>query len=95
MTSSMQLKLDPNLDFQLNAINAVIGLLNGIDRHSVDLATEFGYEIVPNLPPSQILYERDLFNNLLRVQGANKIIETDRSAQIESDDGMVLDLRRK
>jgi type III restriction enzyme len=91
MSTTMQLKLDPNLDFQLDSIRAVVDLFKGIDRRIVDIATEYGYDIVPNLPPDQMLYETDLFDNLHRVQDANKIPDEDRAEYLEYDDGMVLD----
>ena len=91
MTSFLQLKLDPNLDFQLNAVKSVVNLFGGMNRQSADLASEFGYEIVPNLASIQLLYDSDLLSNLRKVQDTNGIPIGERLDHLESDDGMVLE----
>ena len=91
MASTMHLKLDPNLDFQHDAIRAIIELFGGMDRRSVDLAREYGYDVVPNLPPRQLLYEADLLKNLWAMQDANRIPDANRSAELECDEEMVLE----
>jgi type III restriction enzyme len=88
----MQLKLDANLDFQLDAIRAVVNLFKGMGRRTVDLAREYGYDIVSNLAPGQFLYESDLLTNLRAVQDANRIPKADREDELKCDDGMVLEV---
>ena len=89
--TTMHLKFDPNLDFQRAAIRAVVDLFKGMDRRTVDLAREYGYDIVPNLPLTQLLYESDLLKNLWWVQDANRIPDADRKAELECDDEMMLE----
>ncbi len=91
MATKMQFKLDPNLDFQLEAIQSIVELFNGMERSNANLASDYGYDITPNLPQDHFFFESDLLENLRAVQGASKISEEDRKDHIEFDDGMLHD----
>lgn len=91
MSNKMELKLDPDLEFQLQAIRSVVDLFVGMDRRIVELRSEYGYGVVPNLPKGEHLFESDLIENLIEIQESNGISERERSDKLDVDDGMVLD----
>lgn len=86
MKKTIEFKFDHNLDFQADAIRAVVDVFQGLPRY--DSAFMLGDGIVPNLPEGEALSESWLFGNLLAVQEANNI---DFSAELDVDDGMVLE----
>jgi len=82
----LQLKFDHNLDFQLEAIQAVVDLFQGLRRF--DSAFTLGDGTVPNLPAGERLGEAWLLDNLLAVQDREGI---ERVSELDVDEGMVLD----
>lgn len=89
MANGLHLKFDPNQQYQIDAVDSVIRLFDGLPQRQ----TEFGLagEIVPNLPPYEALDERWLLENLLAVQ-KDRDIRTDTLApQLDADDGLVLE----
>ena len=73
---TMEFKFDSNLEFQLDAINSVVGLFNGqikTDKMFVDA-------IIPN---SLTLSEKAIKENLVEIQKENKLKE---SSKLESMD---------
>lgn len=86
MKKTIEFKFDHNLDFQADAIRAVVDVFQGLHRY--DSAFMLGDGIVPNLPEGEALSESWLFGNLLAVQEANKI---DQVQELDMDDGIVLE----
>ncbi|NMC63287.1 MAG: hypothetical protein GYA55_08975, partial [SAR324 cluster bacterium] len=66
MKPTLQFKFDHNLDFQLEAIQAVTDLFQGLPRH--DTAFTLGDGTVPNLPEGQVFSRAWLRENLNAVQ---------------------------
>lgn len=62
----LQLRFDAELDYQTDAIRAVVDLFDGLPRRSAEYA--LGDEIVANLPTGYTLDEALLEENLRRVQ---------------------------
>ncbi len=90
MVKKLQLKFDPNQDYQLEAIRAVTDLFEGLTRQVAGSA--LGYEIIPNLPDSVDLSERLLKTNLDKVQTRYSIpVEQELFASLKWDEGMVLE----
>jgi len=89
---TLQLKFDPNLDFQLEAVNAVVDLFDGLPKR----VTEFtlGSETVTNLPVYESMSPEWLHTNLLAVQNrvdpGNNLIERSLLG-ITYDDGIELE----
>ncbi len=86
MKPTLQLKFDHNLDFQLEAIQAVVDLFQGLRRF--DSAFALGDGVVPNLPAEEILSESWLLDNLLAVQKNNKI---QPNSLLDVEEGLVLE----
>lgn len=90
MATKLQLKFDPNQDYQLEAIRSITDLFDGLPPQVT--APALGYEIIPNLSLSVDLSERLLKTNLEAVQERYKV-RTDRHLfpELETDEGMVLE----
>lgn len=82
----LQLKFNHNLDFQLEAIQAVVDLFQGLPRF--DSAFTLGDGTVPNLPVGEILGETWLLDNLLPIQCRNRIPKV---SELVFDEGLVLE----
>ena len=52
MRTKLELKFDHNLDFQLEAIQSVVDIFQGLPRH--DSAFTLGEGTVPNLPEGKL-----------------------------------------
>ena len=89
MPKTLQLKFDPNQDYQLEAIRSVTDLLDGLPRYSSEFA--LGDEAVPNLPPYETLEEPWLYDNLCAVQERNGIRLDTLFGRLEVDEGLVLE----
>ena len=76
----MEFRFDPNQEYQVRAIDSVIGLLHGQNRIEVDLSFELGagFAAVPNRLD---LDEERLLKNLQTVQAQNGI-EPDETLQL-------------
>jgi type III restriction enzyme len=82
----LQLKFDHNLDFQLEAIQSVVELFQGLGRF--DSGFQLGDGVISNLPPEEVLAEDWLLNNLLALQKDNQIRP---NALLDVDEGLVLE----
>lgn len=90
MATKLQLKFDPNQDYQLDAIRAVTDLFEGLTRQVA--GSTLAYEIIPNLPASVDLSERLLKTNLEKVQRRYNVPrEEGMFPQMVMDEGMVLE----
>jgi len=87
MPTSLHFKFDANQEHQLTAIECVVHLFDGLPNRPP--AFRLGGEIVPNLPPEEALSESWLHDNLIAMQGKNKI--TNAAGTIEFDEGLVLE----
>ncbi len=88
MEKPLQIKFDPNQDYQLVAIESVTRLFEGTSR-SIAEFTMSG-EIIPNIPPSGTFSESWLRDNLRAVQEQNSIVQPSLGLELEVDDGLVL-----
>lgn len=55
MSKTLQLQFDAHQDHQVEAVESVVRLFNGLPRRTPELS--LGGETVPNLPPHEILRE--------------------------------------
>jgi type III restriction enzyme len=85
---TLKLQFDPNQVYQLDAVEAVARLFEGLPHQAADF--KLGDEIIPNLPPFESLNEFWLYDNLRAIQQDNKIA-TDLAGMLETDDGMVIE----
>lgn len=86
MASRLQLRFDPNQDYQLDAIQSVARLFEGLERRSTEF--QLSEEIVPNLLAHEALAEPWLADNLAAVQRDNELPAT---SHLQCDEGMVLE----
>lgn len=86
MKKRLELQFDHNLDFQLEAIQAVVDVFQGLSRF--DSAFTLGDGTVPNLPAREMLGETWLLDNVLAVQDRNEIPQV---SALAFDEGMVLE----
>ncbi len=86
MATRLQLRFDPNQDYQLDAIDSVARLFEGLERQSTEF--RLSEEIVPNLLPHEALAEPWLADNLAAVQRDN---ELPVGSHLQCDEGMVLE----
>lgn len=87
-SATFRFKFDPNLDYQLAAIDSVVRVFEGLPR--VDTQESIlSADVVPNLPPHMKLYPNWLFENVLGVQ-QNNSIESNQQ-QLDVDDGLMLE----
>lgn len=89
MATNLQLKFDPNQDFQLEAARSITDLFDGLPPQVT--APALGYEIIPNLPPSIDLSENLLKKNLEMIQDRYKVRTGQPFTELETDEGMVLE----
>ncbi len=71
MAARLQIKFDPNQDYQIEAVESVARLFEGYTRR--ETAFLLGDEIVPNVPPSDNFDRQWLLENLRAVQDKNGI----------------------
>ncbi len=89
MAKQLQLKFDPNQPHQLDAVESVVRLFEGLPSRTASFA--LGDEIIPNLPKYETMAESWLFNNLRQVQEDNHLQLPQIPLGLEVDDGMVLE----
>jgi len=82
MAPKLQLKFDANQEHQLQAVESVVRLFEGISRY--EEAFRLGDEVVANVPPYEELADMWLLDNLIAVQGANGLL---LSQHLERDYG--------
>jgi type III restriction enzyme len=87
VATKLQLKFDPNQEYQLDAIRSVTGLFEGLP----ETVREFtlGDETVSNLPPGEVLYDTWLLERLAAVREQNGF--TEPVAELSKEDGMELE----
>jgi type III restriction enzyme len=87
VATKLQLKFDPNQDYQLDAIRSVVNLFEGLP----ETVREFtlGDETVSNIPPGEVLYDTWLLERLAAVREQNNF--TEPVAELTKEDGMELD----
>ena len=94
----MKLKFIPNQQYQIDAIESVVSLFDGLERF------EKGYklikanaidenDIVPNIPPEESLDETFLLENLQLIQEDNieKGVQLSVANSIKFDSGLMLE----
>jgi len=85
---TLTLQFDPNQPHQLDAIQSVVRLFEGMPRQQGAVLLQ--QQVVPNLPPFQTLSETWLYDNLNQVQQKNGI-ETPLLGALEVDEGLELE----
>lgn len=90
MSKRLSLKFDPNQQFQLDAISAVVDLFDGFNFYAQSDRFTLGGddEIIPNLPEDEELYDSILLPNLNDVQDRQML---ELSLQLAQDSGPILD----
>ena len=63
---ALQLKFDPNQEYQLAAIRSVVNLFEGLPEYTERFM--LGDEIVSNIPPDDVIYDTTLLENLTKVR---------------------------
>jgi type III restriction enzyme len=82
----LQLKFDPNQDYQLAAIRSVIDVFEGLPERVREFT--LGDEIVSNLRPGEVLYDSWLLERLAAVCEKNELSEP---VELIKEDGMELE----
>lgn len=85
----LQLKFDPNQQYQLDAIQAVVDVFDGLPAFPSQ--TGLSFDVVPNVPPGYTLNEEWLRDNVSWVQEGNGIQSEGLLPRLTVDDGIVLD----
>jgi type III restriction enzyme len=83
---TLRLQFDPNQKHQLDAVESVVRLLEGLSKQTSALILQG--EIVPNLPPFESLSESWLYDNLRQVRQDNNL-PTELAGGLEVDEGLV------
>lgn len=86
MSEDLKFKFDPNLQYQLNAINSVVDVFDGLPEH--DPGFTMGGQIVPNIPPYEHLQDEVLQANVREIQERNDVEPT--SIGFDVDEGLVI-----
>lgn len=87
MLKQLQLKFDPNQDYQIEAVQSVVDVFDGLPRYTTEFV--LGDNVVPNLPAFQTLGEDWLYSNVRAVQERNNI--QPRISELAVDEGLVLE----
>ncbi len=87
MSKQLQLQFDAHQDHQLEAVESVVRLFEGLPKRAPEFS--LGGEIVPNLPPHETLRESWLRENLAAVQQKNGI--ENPLTELATDEGMVIE----
>jgi len=85
---TLTLQFDPNQPHQLDAVQSVVRLFDGMPRQQNAVLLQ--QQVVPNLPPYQTLREEWLSDNLRQIQQENGI-ETSLLGALEVDEGLELE----
>ena len=86
MARMLQLRFDPNQDFQLDAVESTVRLFEGVPRRAGDFMR--GGEIVSNWPQDDDFPEEMLEANLGLVQESHKIADTSGRLEVEEGKGL-------
>ncbi|MFN7037807.1 MAG: DEAD/DEAH box helicase family protein, partial [Bellilinea sp.] len=84
----LRLQFDPNQPHQLDAVQSVVGLFDGLPRQQG--AELLQQQVAPNLPPHQTLSESWLNDNLRAVQRQNGLAD-DLFGNLEVEEGLELE----
>lgn len=90
--ANLTLHFDANLDYQLDAIQAVVDVFDGLPRRTAEYA--LGDEIVPNLPDGYTLDEQLLEDNVRLVQKtlpANTHAALPAIRSLDVEEGLILE----
>ncbi len=85
---TLTLQFEPNQPHQLDAIQSVVRLFEGMPRQQNAVLLQ--QQVVPNLPPFQTLNEAWLYDNLRRIQEENGI-PAPLLGTLEMDEGLELE----
>ncbi len=88
MAKELRLQFDPNQKHQIDAVDCIVRLFEGLPPREETFA--LGYDVVPNLPPFESLSEGWLYDNLRQVQQENGIA-TEMEGALEADEGLVIE----
>ena len=90
MMKELKLKFDANQPHQITAIDSVVKLFEGLPTSDRSDRSDFTLsdEIIPNLPPDEIICENFWLENLQAVQNQNNLPE---NLNLEVDSGFVLE----
>jgi type III restriction enzyme len=88
MAKELRLQFDPNQKHQIDAVDCVVRLFEGLPRREEGFA--LGYDVVPNLPLFESLSQGWLYDNLRQVQQENGIA-TELVGSLEVDEGLVIE----
>jgi type III restriction enzyme len=86
MSKDLQFKFDPNLQYQINAIDSIVDLFDGLGRNETEFA--FGDQIVSNLPEFETLSDPWLEANLRDIQRGNGL---EQNVGLDVDEGLVIE----
>lgn len=86
MPKQIKFKFDADQEFQLDAIQSIVDLFDGLGNYKPDLV--LGGEIIPNLPPDEMLFESHLQECLHEIQERGEIT---KSPFLEYEEGLVLE----
>src|SRR5258708_6467227 len=89
MAEKLQLRFDPNQDYQIEAIRAVTDLFKGLSPQVTGAG--LSSEIVSNMPPEQGFGDSWLLDNLAAKQDRNAIPVNGMFREVEYDEDMVLE----
>ena len=89
MAAEIRIQFDANQKHQLDAVESVIRIFEGLPYHA-PASFKLGDEIVPNLPQYENLSETWLYDNVRAIQQEAGLI-TDLAGILGTDEGMVLD----
>ncbi|MCW1968972.1 MAG: DEAD/DEAH box helicase family protein [Anaerolineae bacterium] len=89
--AALQLKFDANQPHQIDAVQRVVTLFEGLPRQTTAF-TLSGGEIVANLSEYDDLSESWLLDNLLEAQRQSHFEAADQARRLEYDDGPTLDV---
>ncbi|MGE5410467.1 MAG: DEAD/DEAH box helicase family protein [Clostridiales bacterium] len=84
--NKIKLKFESNQEHQINAVKSVTDLFKGFSQEYNP--SEFGNEVVPNIPEHYAFDESWIQNNLREVQDSNKLPQ---SLMLDADDGLMLE----
>jgi type III restriction enzyme len=86
MSEDLKFKFDPNLQYQIDAIDSVVDVFDGLPKH--DPGFTMGGQMVPNVPPYEHLQDDVLEANVREIQEENDINST--SIGLDVDEGPVI-----
>lgn len=96
MSKTLKFQFDAEQTYQLEAIQAVVDLFEGMTPNRIDTSLNLYDEIVPNLPPDEDLDEDALLANLQAIQERNEKSVQERKEipvqqTLEVNEGLVIE----